>query len=259
MLIYGFFKTSRPFSIVTKSFIYLSCTDILTAFLNMIQSNVFIYAQSVSSTAKWILASLATVLTTFGIFIFFTICVFRYLALQKPLLQLGSRYLHRVLLIGFLGHLVYGVGIYFGNTEIDRDNLIFCQAIASASFLLIIISILVLNIMSYRAIRANLTSNDFKNNSSESQKEAVNTLIIMSISYAVFNLPMPIYLLFGLAKRVRIPFRLRLEITVLTYALTIVNVGMNAVVYIVRTKKIRTFFRQKIRTFFLQKLQSVCK
>jgi hypothetical protein len=249
MLIYGLVMTARPLSIVTKSFIYLSCVDILTALISMTQSNILMYTSILSTTTTWVLVALSTCLHTYGLFIFCTICVFRYLALRKPLLQLAPRYCHRVLLVGLLCKPIYGVAVYFGNTSMDADILVLSQTVAAIMFLVLIIFVLILNVMSYWIIQiANRMSNDLNSNSSDRQKEAVQTLIIMTIFYVVFNLPMPIFFLLAFAKQFDLPFYLRLEISTLMHALVMLNVGINAIVYIVRTKKIRTFFFRKLRS-----------
>ena len=83
MLIYGFYKTSRPFTIITKLFIYLSLVDIEFAFNLMIISIIlqpftqYLHIYAIITTSQF--------LYFVGLDIFATISFLKYWSIKKPL------------------------------------------------------------------------------------------------------------------------------------------------------------------------------
>ena len=56
MLIYGFYKTSRPFTIITKLFIYLSMVDIVMNFMMTFYTSLSIFDIEISCPYVYIVA-----------------------------------------------------------------------------------------------------------------------------------------------------------------------------------------------------------
>ena len=92
MLIYGFYKTSRPFTIITKLFIYLSISEemfILSMLFNMVVSEI----NGVVTRLHYIIFFATLYLTLIiSLFTFWIISFLRFLSIYKPMYQICLLY-----------------------------------------------------------------------------------------------------------------------------------------------------------------------
>ena len=95
MLIYGFYKTSRPFSIVTKLFICLSVWDVLTA-LGFAINAILMYEFDMEHQKNCLTLLIFFAFNRFqfflGVDILLTISVLRFIALRWPFTRIRGRY-----------------------------------------------------------------------------------------------------------------------------------------------------------------------
>ena len=239
----------------------------LSVITNVIHSLLFAYFPYGLSILKLILYMLSSSLFVIGVNIFFSISILRYLALTKPFLQVDMRIVWSVNFIIFFLSNAYNVVSYLLSPSSFFERKFRTDQISMGIFILLcILLILTINIVSYRAIltsgptctnkyqrnSANLGANgDVKNNSSSGhhKKHAVKTLIIITSFYLISNTPMVSFTLLG---------QYLVEVTATTawnylYQLVLVNCGMNAVIYMIRTKKVRKFlYRRLVRAITLR-------
>ena len=118
MLIYGFYKTSRPFTIITKLFIHLSISEemfILSMLFNMIVSQI----NGVVIRLHYIIFFAILYLTLMiSLFIFWTISFLRFLSIYKPMYQIETRTLYKALLIAGFVILLVVTGMVLGTLQI---------------------------------------------------------------------------------------------------------------------------------------------
>ena len=254
MLIYALFNTSRPFSKTTGMFLCLSFVDMLSVITNVIHSLLFAYFPNGLCILNLILYMLSSSLVFLGINIFLSISILRCLALTKPFLQVDMRIVWSVNFVIFFLSNAYNLVSFLLSPSRFFERKFRTDQISLGIFILFcILLILTINIVSYRAI---LTSGptctnkernsanpgadgDIQNNSSSGhyKKHAVKTLIIITSFYLISNIPMVLFALLG---------QYLVEVTATTawiylYLLVLVNCGMNAVIYMIRTKKVRKF------------------
>jgi len=258
ILIYALFKISRPFTETTRMFVYLSCVDILTGITNVALRLVFGYVPNGSCALKLILYFLSSGLFLLGINIFFAISILRYLALKKPFLQVDMRIVWLVIFILFalsiannvIRYLISPLDFFVEKFQRDQFGLTYF-------ILFCIVLILAVNIASYQAIQtvnrscinqtrntySGDTANDVRNNNSSRhlKKQAAETLIIITSFYFVTNIPMPLFTLLTHFEWVEVSDLTTWTFREILFQVILVNCGINAVVYVSRTRKIRTF------------------
>ena len=258
ILIYALVKTSRPFSKATQMFVCLSFVDMMNVVTNAIYSLLFAYLPHGSCILKFVMYVLSSSLFFLGITIFFSISILRYLALKKPFLQVNMRIVWSVNFTMFFLSTAYNLVSYlmspsnFFEKKFKNDQV-------SVMFLTMtcILLILIINIASFRAIQTTnfactnqrrnstkvSTDGDVKNNSSSGhhKKRAVKTLIIITSFYLISNIPLALFTLLTYLDWVEISLITLWMFRGYLFQLVLLNCGVNAVVYMNRTKKVRKF------------------
>ena len=90
MLIYGFYKTSRPFTITTKLFIYLSMVDIALVSCYVMDSGVVISGGLVTRFHFILFFAAVYAILVIDLFIFWTISFLRFLSIYKPMYRINT-------------------------------------------------------------------------------------------------------------------------------------------------------------------------
>ena len=86
------------------------------------------------------------------------------------------------------------------------------------------------------------TTMNYKEDYTTMNKEAVKTLIILTLFYVICNCPLVLFdLIVGLIGMIETPTTI--QITLFTAIFSNLNAGMNSMIYILRTKKLRTFLK----------------
>ena len=251
MLIYGFYKTSRPFTIITKLFIYLSLVDIV-----MITSKtsyaVYLF---LDSNIPCLTIQITVVLMEFtyllGIAIFATISFLRYWSIKKPLNVIETS---RILIILIIQVIVCGllagsflVMIYL---ELNPHDIIKINYAIPVLQFLAISFVLSVNILSYKNLKSTKSMTELLANVENTPpprrktlSEAITCLLYITTFYILCPLPMFIFSLIGVD--IIISYNWGFYLFIFTQILYLSNTGINSVIVIVRTKKLREFYKIK--------------
>ena len=199
MLIYGFHKTSRPFTIVTKLFIYLSISEV--AMVTCIFADSIVLNSKTYSILKLITSNLF--ISTFmynDILVFWTISSLRLLSIYKPMCRVKTRTITRILVVELLTSFSFTAtlsGIYIA-LELKFDSVIeLMKNLRLGTFLVTILINLSLNMSSLILLRrsTNLKAQEATDNVSNNtmvikqKKKATTTLLFITIFQLICNLP----------------------------------------------------------------------
>ena len=247
MLIYGFYKTSRTFTINTKLFIYLSVIDI--AYISF--TTLYTFADLVECWLISILDFVMELAYFLGITVFATISLLRYRSIQRPLHSINSIRLIFILIVQVIacGLLTGSVFILF-YFEISYEQMLYVLFALPISKFLTALFVLVVNLMSYKKIkslkRMSGFSNDVMNTSAQRQKtlsKANISLLCITVFYIFCPLPLLITVMFDLEKLLGHSWGWYLLIS--THIVYITNTGINSIIVILRTKNLREFYKKK--------------
>ena len=253
MLIYGFYKTSRPFTIITKLFIYLSLVDIimmLSRTLYLLQ--VFL---EMSPLMLSIVADLIDFSYSYGIAVFATISFLRYRSIKKPLHSIKPRRIMMVLIgqaisCGLLLGCLF-VTLYWEVDVLLIKKLYYCLPILQ---LLAISFVLCINMMSYRKLKLMKRmvglSDDIENTSTQRRQKSLSEanicLLYITTFYVLCQVPLSISSLLLLLD---LDFWNRIwakwGFYLLSSILYTVNTGINSLIVVLRTKNLREFYKKK--------------
>ena len=251
MLIYGFYKTSRPFSIVTKLFIYLSVSDALTGVGFSLTTGTMMYMiKKKYCFVLLVLWGFNHFQFMFGTSVFLTISVLRFIALRWPLKRIRARYVYYFMVAQFFVEIILTytpMTVRLQQKTLSSKMFKMSRYIPSVLILFIALTFLI-NIMSY--VQLQRVKKDDRNSDIElghttsvqeqtqfkQKREAVKTLLLITLCYLICYLPYTIFMfayqLDGSRRRIRY---------VLFY-INLANGGLNSLVYIFRTKKIRKVY-----------------
>ena len=259
MLIYGFYKTSRPFSIVTKLFICLSVWDVLTAVGFSASALMTSFAEGGQHClVLLILFAFGQFQFFFAVDLFLTISVLRFIALRWPLRRIRSRYVYYVVIAEIIVGNICSFSplwVVLRQGTLRNDTFQISRYISSILIAFVVV-ILAINILSYRQLeksrrRTKSTisgsedidlSNPSKCESFDKKREAVKTLILITLCYLVCYLPYAIYMFFIELDGGNRTMRYNLKY------IGVANGGLNSLIYILRTKKIRNFYKEMFCT-----------
>ena len=273
MLIYGMYKTNKQLSLTKQFFIYLSITDIATTCFGIITTNMTSYIENMPCVVTLTMASIRNGLNCLAFWMFFNISLLRYLSIIRPFLQIRNKMRTSVLFAEILCVcliiIAYSVGIY--NLTIEGIGIF--QFTIVTIFFIGIAAILVLNMLSYIAMRSTTKKPIYKNArigktktyqvhqatnvsstiGNRQKKAAVVTLIIITVCYLVCNLPILSYtLLSGLLALKYQKLKTNtggvhpIQLIDLLYHIQLTNGGLNATIYILRCKQIKAFYKMEI-------------
>ena len=276
MLIYGLYRTTkRPMSTTKKLFIYLSCTDLLTTLSGQTRHILSYYIKN--CIVLLLLNSASNSFFCLGITIFFTISILRYLSLRNPFNSVGNRRMNFILLVEIVFSILIGFSnIFLINVNAERF-IIFMHVFVSITYFMVVLSLLVLNLLSYITLRSNIkrgvtttsdnngsrnsnsqsthdeTVNDSGNQSMKNKRKrnAVNTLIVISIFYLLCNLPTCIFFFVATGSSFQADYIFSnfvrdYQISILLLFVSVSNNGFNAAILIVRSKDILSFYKSMI-------------
>ena len=250
MLIYGFYKTSRPFSIVTKLFICLSVWDIMTPVGFAVYGTVMNFYHDMDCVLLVTLYSTCQIQFYCGASLFLTISTLRFIALRWPFTRIRNRYVYVALFIQFLIATIITFVPLFLVTKKKRDDAIYLLLMCDSGNLIVFnVSTLIVNILSYaqlgRTKRVNNTENGTTHSGNTPQQqqeslarkqEAVKTLLLITFCYLACNLQHTVYnFLYSFEKGDR-------KARYISLYIAIGNGTLNSLVYIIRTKKIRNVY-----------------
>ena len=261
-LIYALYKTNRPLSIINKLFIYLSAIDILSV-IALILATITSYFTILPCPSIYAFNLLATAFLHIGLVTFDTISILRYLSIKRPFNQSISN-LRMCLVISLE---LFSVAVYIFLLLLVNSNMmkIFTMGIFFTSTTIIVF----VNVQSYRIILNQIptagmvNSMEFATKSSSStningcsacevnitmfrtlrrKRSAAIILIIITVSYFFLNLPFLVYVIMEF----KISFD-QIMFEIFSRLLCLCNTGVNALVYILRRKEIRTFLWKRFK------------
>ena len=256
MLIYGFYKTSRPFTITTKLFIYLSVVDIaMTLFKTFYAMQGFLNFK-VPCLVVLLVVVLMEFTYIYGLCIFATISFLRYHSIKKPLQSINSSRLIIVLVVQgiFCGLLTSSllVMIYLNVESKTRMQAFYFLPISQ---FLAVAFVLIVNIMSYRKLKAMKRMTKFsesvQSRSTQRQRkmsEANTCLLYITAFYLMCPLPMFALSLLAMFERKWFyvtSYSSRMYLFTFTQMLYMANTGINSLIVILRTNTLRNFYRFK--------------
>ena len=253
MLIYGFYKTSRSLTIVTKLFIYLSKTDI-TFILVMV---VLFFVKKSGLNPRLFNALTNGLLYSIFIMdmlIFWTISFLRFLSIYKPMHRVKTRRIHIALLVDFL------ISFLAANTIFWTFNSITSARVQSINFVLAIIILfgailmnLALHVASLIILRRSTSSkanqkghNVLRNQSViKRNKKALNTLLLITVVQLFCLIPLPLMVIISGIWKINTKF----NVFGFCQCLQASSFGFNSLIVILRTKNLREFYRKKFCCF----------
>jgi len=275
MLIYGLYRTTkRPMSTTKKFFIYLSCTDTMTVIIGVSR-----HILSYHLTNCKLLLGLDTVSDVFfclGMATFSTISVLRYLSLRNPFMRVGKGRMKLILLVEMTASMMIIGFSHYSIFNDDARNVVFIiQLFIIITYLLSVTSLLMLNLLSYITLKANIKHGVAKTKTNEQsgngnlqntpdvtksnfsgqwknkrKKDAVNTLIIISVFYMICHLPFGIYLFFAAVNGLQVDDELNFgntyQISSLLLFVSMSNNGFNATILIIRSRDILSVYKLMI-------------
>ena len=261
MLIYGFHKTSRPFTTTTKLFIYLSLCEI--SLISCVFLSGFLFASESRITYMIIFGSIYFCLFM-DLFIFWTISFLRFISILKPLYPIENKTVNRILLLDIFISLLFPSAVIFifiitdataiGMLDINGKLTIGIQfALVFVNLSINVSSLVILrqrspSSSSYLAQQRESTTKQqqpapLPPGVSQKKKKALNTLLLMTILFIVCAVPDTILYL--------IDFNSLLTFIAIIYPLCqciqMSNFGINSLIIILRTKKLRAFYVMKFR------------
>ena len=247
MLIYGFYKTSRPFTIITKLFIYLSVVDIVYILFTTVYAFL-------DSPECWLI-SIFYVLTELpyflGITVFAIISLLRYRSIRKPLHSINSIHLIFILIVQVIacGLLTASVFILF-YFEISYEQMLYVLFALPISKFIAISFVFIVNILAYKKIKSMKKMFRFSINnekpSAQRQKtlsKANISLLCITVFYIFCPLPLLITVMFDLEELLEHSWGWYILIS--THIVYITNTGINSIIVILRTKNLREFYKKK--------------
>ena len=250
MLIYGFYKTSRTFTIITKLFIYLSLVDIAFNLLTTLYAVQSILDSNIPCLTIHITFVLMEFTYLLGIAIFATISFLRYWSIKKPLHVIEAS---RILIILIIQVIVCGLlaasFLVMFYLELDPHDIFKISYALPVSQFLAISFVLSINMLSYKNLKSSksmtelsATVEDTPPPRRKTLSEAITCLLYITVFYILCPLPMFIFSLIGVDI---ISYSWGFYLFIFTQILNFSNTGINSVIVILRTKKLREFYRIK--------------
>ena len=257
MLIYGFYKTSRPFTIVTKLFIYLSLCDIAMISLR----TLYAFQAFLDIQLPCMLAHILVVLMEFaylyGVVIFATISFLRYRSIVKPLHSINAKQILVALAVqAIVCGLLAGSILVMVYLKVDPEDLMKVFYFFPVTQFLAVSFVLIVNFMSYKKLKSmkamsGLSADNVENTSNQRQKtmSEANTCLLYITAFYILC-PAPIFI-WNLVSIFQIDFlsdklfSLKFNLFILSQMFYMSNTGINSLIVIWRTKNLREFYRMK--------------
>ena len=275
MLIYGFHKTSRPFTNITKLFILLSVVDMLSCSGSCLFMVVGIIGPNYPCIVFVIFFAFNNFTFYFVVMIFATICTLRFVALKWPFVVVDNWKVYGVIGIEIALSLATALGTFLLYRESDSTLMAYGTLTATSTMTCLTVGVFFVNILSYvylnksinRKKKMNKASIELENSSTtgnhqrrdrngisneesdERKREAVKTLIIITLFYIICYLPLTVY-------DILVAYRMNTgkptNFESMYYITALMNGGLNSSIYILRNKKIRQLYKDKFDSIFKQ-------
>ena len=253
MLIYGFHKTSRPFTIVTKLFIYLSICEVamITCILT---AGVVLFVEGYTNHNLFIVLFLLIYLLTFSdLLIFWTISFLRFLSIYKPMYRFKTRTVNTILVSEIVASLLAAVTIIavFIKRDVSFTEMApLYSNIKLCAQLVLTFMILSLNMSSVILLRGSTNSkaqqatDNVSNNGMviKQKKKATTTLLSITIILLVCSIPLTCLSFFKLDDFMRLGNGYML-LAVSFQCLQFTSYGINSLIVILRTKNLSKFYK----------------
>ena len=251
MLIYGFHKTSRPFTIVTKLFIYMSICDTIMVSFYLLSYAIFIIGNHIDEVYYAVARTVYYWIEFTNLFLFWTISFLRFLSIYKPMYRFETGIVNKILVIEILVTFFSAtliltlftiLGLSLGNMmRLNRE-------VTLGKQLTMLFTNLSLNMSSVILLRRSTNSkarqatDNVSNNTMviKQKKKALHTLILITICQALCNIPLACYLLFEaeLYSGAKGFFTMTCF-----HCIQLSYHGFNSLIIISRTKSLRKFYR----------------
>ena len=249
MLIYGFYKTSRPFTIITKLFIYLSFMDLTFLVISII---IYIFPEDKLNPKLFVALSISLFSSIYlmDMFIFWTISFLRFLSIYKPMYRVKTRKVYNALMVEFLISFLYGVAVFWIYNSISFTKLISINYTVTVTTQLLMNSMnLFLNASSLIILRRSIDSKAQQKGDEvlanemviKRKKMALNTLLLITIVQLSCTLPLTLFLF-----TFRVLLNNQFNVFRFFQCLQISSFGFNSMIVILRTKNLREFYKRKI-------------
>ena len=251
MLIYGFYKTSRPFKIITKLFIYLSICEV--AFILCYVLNSLNFTLKGNTSYYVIIFGLTYFIVLMALLIFWTISFLRFLSIFKPMYRIETRTVYKILLLEVFISLLVTTTISIGYMLVSStiDELLNVNSKVGIGLNIVVIFInLSLNLSSLIILRRSTNSKARQKKDNvlgnpmvvKQKKMALNTLLLITIVHMLCNTPETGVSFFKL----QLQFKYNYYLILLTcQCLQLSNFGINSMIVILRNKNLREFYRLK--------------
>ena len=252
MLIYGFYKTSRPFTIITKLFIYLSVIDIAMILFRTFYAFQAFLGLQIPCLMAHIIILLMEFTYMYGVSIFATISFLRYWSIKKPLYSIDAKHIHIGLAVQAIvcGLIIVGVLVMI-YLKIHLNQVILFFFLITQ--FLAVAFVLTVNITSYKKLKSmkknSGLSDNVVNTSTQRQKilsEANTCLLYITVFYILCPLPMLIWTFVSIFKidilNIEMHSR-KINLFVLSQICFMSNSGINSLIVILRTKNLREHYK----------------
>ena len=275
MLIYGLYKTNKRLPLTKKLFIYLSIVDITTACIEVIAIIVIFYTENISCMVGSVIVSVLYGLNCVSFELLLDVSVLRYLSITRPFLRIRNIHKKVVLVIELVCAVCMCITYYLLLQNVATGSL----TAAAGVFLIMIITVLTINILSYKAMNQmsekrkkykKTNEIDMKskkpchispirdlssNKSDRRKKAAIATLIIITVSYLVFSLPITAFTIIGSIKSFSASNMVAMDgnpiiVEWILHYIQITYTGLNATIFILRSREIRRFYKCKCYHLF---------
>ena len=257
MLIYGFYKTSRPFTIITKLFIYLSIWQLIITLI-VVPNIIYMVLNMVITRIHFIIFMTFTFLAlSVDLLTVWTVSFLRFLTIFKPMYRAKTRTVYKLLIMEFLLSFLAALSIFLGNvflvSSVDEVRTINYKILSVVYFVMILLTSFI-NLSSLTILRrsTNLKAQQ-KGDSVLANQMAINrkkmalyTLLLITIVQFVFTLPATCLNLFEFNFLYNDYFIL---IYISSHCLQFLNIGVVSLIIVWRTNKLREFYGEKFFCF----------
>ena len=252
MLIYGFYKTSRPFTIITKLFIYLSMVDITHNLMTIFYLSLsFIELNNLPCLVIYLLVATMEFTYYLGYAIFATVTFLRYWSITNPLHPLETRQIIVALIIqAFVCGILGGGSLVLLYLKLNPSVLLKINYSQPIMQLLAVSFVLVLNTLAYKKLKLmkkmSGLSETVENRSTQRHKtlsEANICLFYITAFYIICPLPLFIMGWFGMEQVLNSSWGFYMYTS--THIFSMSNTGINSLIFILRTKTLSDFYKSK--------------
>ena len=198
MLIFGLYKINKKLTLSNKLFVYLSFIDVLMVTASFVNSNLIHFIINPTCDMIFYLVTATITFNLLSFQIFWTISTIRYLSIKKPLLQINVWFVNLALLLEVLFAFVFG----FCHILSVKMSSFFNVIVLMCIFLFYALSfpfVITLNMKACYSLK--LCQRRSKNweidssgidtsTTSKRKQEAAKTLVMISFSYSICNLPL---------------------------------------------------------------------